>query len=551
MSYLFIFFAAIAALIPLSASEFSKSLYLLHAGKVKEAFSHYQEQATRAGVQDLKTLERLGLGVLKQTMQDKEPKLQLLALYSAGLSEHEEAESYASIMLDSPHISHQLMALNFLAKKRDHFSNQALYQIFRSAPLIMRLEAAFHLVQRGYRPIEDELESLIHRAPPAIHPVFPQLIAPIKSRRSLSLMRRFMHDANPLVRIEAISLACRYQRDDLLREIRASATHADIIQQECCANAFGVLEDSISLPWLQKKMREKSPFISLVCAKSLCRLGDVEAQQYLMDKALEGNLFAITLFNQQENAKDILGKMAHSEDQEIAINSAIALLELGDGRCMPILKNLYSLLQKGVGMVPIHSPGKALGAWRLRPINTPEKMEACLGLYSKIIELSSHVLLEEEYLPFACFVLEQKERCFTSLIMQTLLENGSDESMHILKACQQTLGSPHMRGWATLALFKADKSAVNEEIVLRYIKDFCQQESPEALIDTMDARPFSFDQDPYSLKPLEAFKLFLEMMDCYINAYPDKGIALLVESMQVTKPEYYAPLSGLLLRAMQ
>lgn len=532
-----------------STSEHAQALYLLHVGKVKEAFSLYADTVKITGTQDLKTLERLSLGLIKNGLSGKEDSVQLLSLYSATISEHEEAEKLVATMLESPSVEHKLLALNFLARKKSHITDLALYQVFRTGPLILRLEAAFHLVQRGYAPIEDELESLLHRAPPIIHPIFPQLIAPIKSRRALSLMRRFMHDKNLDVRKEAVSLACRYQRDDLLRDIHALATHADPLLQECCAHAFGVMEDTKSIPWLLKQTESEDSNIALVAANSLNLMKDPKGKARIKEMALEGNLFAISLLAKEESAQDILLELLQSSDRNVVINSAIALLEQGDPRCMPYLKELYRYLSRGVGMIPQKTPGKTLMAWVLRPVNDPKKMNACLGLYSKIIALSAHVLLEEEYLPFAQFVLESEESSFVPVVMASLIDIGSNESLNIVRSCTQSLGAPHLRCWATLSLFKVEKSAVQEDVLVSWMQEFCQKEAP--LVDMSEKDALDFGNDHFSIQPLDAFKLFLEMMDTYVAAYPEKGVELLVTSMQEAKEQYYPALAGLLLRAMQ
>ncbi|HAB99700.1 MAG TPA: hypothetical protein DCE71_07765, partial [Parachlamydiales bacterium] len=139
--------------------------------------------------------------------------------------------------------------------------------------------------------------------------------------------------------------------------MRKRLSLSNIAELEATSFAIGALKDSSSLLKLQKLSNSPSESVRIASALALLRLGDRSAVPSLLEAAQRNNLFAIASLGAVSESEDTLAELLDSEDLQIRINAAIALLQLRDPRCLPVLKEILIQDARDLAIHPYGSLG--------------------------------------------------------------------------------------------------------------------------------------------------------------------------------------------------
>lgn len=528
-------------------------IYLAKNGRLSEAIDAYRHRCQSGHAHDYEVLQQLALYLLEEGARSRDPETVLLSLFGAGLTLHERALPIFEEGVTSAAPQVQLVALNFLGNFQDTRADDLIYKALSSNFLLIRLEAAYLLAKKKHPKAVYQIESLMYKLDPSLKPLFAQLFALHGSDQAIGLLKRMMCDDDEKVRLAAILSAAKYQRDDLLPNIRRQATHLDIVQQEVCASALGVLKDESAASRLDTLASSSNTCVSLAARQALHALGRDQGRKDIEAMAKKGNLFAIAILGEMAGSEEVLASLLQSKDLQVSSNAAIALLHRQDPRC--VLKLIDVLIKdcRDIALVNITSPGKGLKAWKVVP-SAQENLAADLLTLELSTEnreelLRQAVLLPEPaFIALACTVFDTKQYSLVPTVVRLLEQQGSLAVRTVLKKYQQQVGEPLIRYYCNLALYRLREPGPYEE----NLKLWIAQQKQVGLIHFRPSLPWEARQKAgsFQLTPEDTSQLLIESYESLAQSQEEAAIEALLEAIKSGHEKNRYALAGLLFRAV-
>jgi HEAT repeat protein len=537
------------------AAQASHILFLIQSGDTANALQTYQQYCRERGNHDCDLIQQMGLTLLDQGFRTRDPQIQLLTLFGAGVSANERVLYILEDGLSSPYPQLQLIALNFLAHFQNDRADETLNRAMASDNLLIRLEAAFHLASKKYATAVGQTEALMVKVSQDLIPLFPQLYATIGDSHAMKIMRKLLVHPDEKVRVETIFNVAKHGRDDLLPQIRRLATHHNIAQQEACAWALGILGDGSSISKLEILARSSTTMVKLAALRALYQLGKKEAQDEIEKIAKGKDLYAIAALGEMEGSKEVLVNLLQDDNIQVKINASMALLERGDPRCLIPLCDVLIQDARDLALLKTTSIGKSLSAWKVIPSaqeNFEENtlaFEVSLGLRESILAKTIE-LPERDFLRLAHTLLEAQQNDLVPLTVELLENLQTPAAIELLKKHQQKVGAPLVRNYCNLALYRLKQPGPYADILGEWV-------TKQQNVDLIRFRPcVPWDlrdnlESTFLLTPQETSRLLVEAFEAFVETQDDKGIDLLISVIQNGNPKNKYALVGLLMRATQ
>ncbi len=532
-----------------------RCVYFLKAHDVAAAMDIYLDKRHETGIHDFARLEEMALFLLNEGANSENPQEQLASIYGihlAGIAPPFEvlAQGIASKAGDAQQASLQLAALF-----QDDLFDELLLRAMSSSFLPIRLEAGFYLSQKKHPAAAGHLEALFARIPPFFRFVFPEFFAIIGTKEAVSILRTLMDDEEMSCKTEAILSAGRYQRDDLLSVIRKKITHPSHALQEAASNSLMMLRDLSSVPRLKELLKSPSSFVQLSAARALLSLGLEEAQAPITSLLTEGNVYAMHVAGEMRVELDHLAELVKHKELQIRINAGIALLQARDPRGVPAILEILLSDMRDLGIFMISSPGRSLHAWKIVPslsqhaeFKFADPKTITLSVREHLLK-SSLELGEKAFLDIAKMLVAKKEHALIPLL-SSLLENlRTEESLKLLREMAGTAGSPLMRSYAALSLFRLKDKGPYEGM----LRNWLDLHATEDILKFRPTLPFHAraESSSYELTPEEVSRLLFGIYQAFADEHSVRGMDLLVNALRnETSLNRYA-LAGLLLRTLQ
>lgn len=538
-----------------TASYANHILFLMHTGDTAKALKAYQEYVKQNGSHDFELIERIGLILLDQGFRMRDPETSLLTMFGAGISLNEKALYILEEGLTSHQPELQLIALNFLSKYRNDHADVVIHKAMASNYLIVRLEAAFSMARRKDPKATAQTEALMAKVDEEMWSVFPQIYAANGDVQSIKILRKMLAHSDEEIRIEAILGVAENGRDDLLPVIRRLATHHEPAQQEACAAALGILRDETSLAKLQQLAKNSNETIKLAALKALYQLGRKEVQREIEILAKKGDLFAIALLGDMPGSEDVLAGLLKDDSSQVMANAAIALLELGDPRCLPLISEILVKDARDLAVIKVSSPGKSLSAWKIVPSSqqnfkdNPMALEVSLHAREALL-MQSIDLPEKHLITLANAIFDKQQNDLVPTLVEVLENHPTPEVIALLKKQQQKAGAPLIRNYCNLALYKLKEAGPYADNLRAWVT---QQQNID-LIRFRPLLPLNFKKEvetSFNLTPQETSRLLVEAFEAFVSTQDDKGIEMLISVIQNGNSKNKYALIGLLMRAIQ
>lgn len=530
------------------------ALYLMHTQEVEQAIDRYLELAEKTGSQNYEILQQMALSLMRQGSKSKDPQVQILSMYGAGLANSAQSIDILETGINSHNPEAQMVALHFIANSPDDYSSRLLSEAMSSQFLMMRMEAAYYMAAKKHPRAVGHIESLMHRLPEFFKPYFPNFFALAGTSEAMAILTHLLDDPHPVVRIGAILSAAAFGRDDLLPHIRKKASHAHSAELEAIALALGTLKDSSSVPTLRKMTQIGSDTLKISAFKALHNLGDTTVQSSLTDLALQGNVFAVEALGSMHGSEDTLLKLANARDLQIRVNAAISLLKLGDSRCVPYLYEIFVKDIRDLALQPLFSMGRGAQAIKvipsadLRSKDPTIDLSYSLGIKEQLLQQSA-ALEEGAFLTLAEMIFLSKQNALIPSVIYHLEQMQSQGALSLLMKYSQKTGMPFLRGYCNLALYRLQLEGPYEKQLIQWIED----QKHEELIQLRAMVPNStkMDQTNFALTPEETSRLLIDAFTAIAARQNEKSITLLLKAIQKGNPLNRYALAGLLLRATE
>ncbi len=527
-------------------------LHAIHTGDIPRALELYQNYRETSGEHDIELVQQIGLILLDKGSKSSDPQTKLMTLFGAGISTNERCLYILEEGLSSPSPEMQLIALNFLARYENDRADEALNRALGANHVLVRLEALQHLAKKKHPKAVGQIEALMAKLGDSLTPIFPQLYAMVGDAAAMKIMKKLLAHPDEEVRVAAILSAAKFERDDLLPQIRKLAAQHAIIQQEACAIALGRLHDESSIPRLEALTQANSLTTRLAAWQALYRLGKKETSSLVEKVAKEGNLYAIAILGEMQGSEDILFELTKDANLQIRINAALALLERVDPRCLKPLVEILLHDSRDLAFVKAASISTGLAAWKAVPSasqNLKEEQiafELSLNMREEALQKAME-LPPKIFLQLAEAIFQTHQNDLVPLTVAQLENIRSPESIALLKTYAQKAGAPLVRNYCNLTLFNLREEGPYEENLRQWI--MAQQEE-----DFIRLRPYIpwEVRDPnshYELSPHETSKLLIEAFESFAQTQEDKGVDVLLDALLHGNIKNRYALAGLLIRA--
>jgi HEAT repeat protein len=529
--------------------------YLMQCHRFSSSIELYQEYRKAIGKHDFDVLQQMALILLEQGALNRDPEKQLLSIFGSGIAGIASCFGVLEEGIASSNSQTQMAAIQFLARLQDDRSDELLNKAMSSEYFFARLEAAYQLSMRKAKTAAGQIEALMYRVPHQLRFFFPEFFALIGTADAIGVLRHLMDDTQAMVRVEAILSAARHGRDDLLPQIRTAVTHLNGAEQEACAAALGSLKDSGSLPTLQKLADSPSSNVRLAALRSLYHLGQLSAKERVIAMAKEQNLFAINLLAEMSDTQDTLAPLLLSENIQVRLNAAIALLKHRDSRAVGPILEILIRDTRDLGMQPQFSVGNSLVSWKIVPSVLQHMKEAqvdlqaiTLGQREKLLK-DCLELSERDFLFIARRVLDSKQTELVPVLVNLLENLQTPEAIQLLKDKARQAGQPLLRIYCNLALFRLKQPGSHEQV----IREWLVHQKDTEMIRFRPQIPWSMrmTDSHFDLTPEENSRLLIEACEALAGRHDEKSIDTLLEMISTGHANNRYVLAGLLIHAIQ
>lgn len=530
-------------------------LFLVQQGKNDLALQLYRQHYTAQGIHNYELLHKIALGLLDYGFRQNDPESQLMALFGASVSAHDEAYYILEQSIQSRYPQIQLVSLQALARFQNDQADKTLTRALSSEYLPIRFEAIHQLCLKKHPKAVAQAESLMYKIPKEYASLFPQLYAHIESEASNQILRRLLNHTIEEVRVEAILNIAKKGRDDFLPQIRQLASHVSFSQQEACSYALGVLKDSRSIARLTKLSQSQYPTVALAANQALYRIErHPAALQAITEKALDGQVIAVQILGKIEGTEDTLVQLMKHRDFQVRLNATLSLLEKNDIRCIEGLKDILIHDNRNLAFTSETSPGRVFKT--AKGISSASQLlKNDQEAYIKNLKFKENVLTKAQNLPENVF-LTLADQLFSThqheliaTVVNLLEESGSENSVLLLKKYQQQPGAPYIRQYCNLALYRLKEQGPYGESLRLWVKSKQEEELirftelPSIEIKNLEAK--------YKMEPEEISRLLIDTFEAFAEQQDEEGLETLLEAIEHGHKKSKYALAGLLLRATQ
>lgn len=554
----FLFFLALSfSSLSASFSQNSYSLqgqilFLLQQGEHEQALKLYQSRFQEQGKHDFELLHQMGLRILDHGFRKRDAECQLFSLFGAGVSAHEDAYYILEESVKNPQPLIQFVALGALAHFQNDRADQAILKALGTSSLEVRYEAVHQLCKKKHPQAVSQVESLMYKTPKAYMSIYPPLFAMVGDPHSTRILRKLLNDSSKDIRLAAILSIAKYQRDDLLPQVRQQSSQFQFTLQEACAFAFGSLKDEVSLPRLEKLSISQYPCVSLAAHYALYQLGRDNSISFIEEAARKENVFAIAILGEISDRPKVLLELLENSNLQISLNAMISLLKQHHPEAMKQIGEVLIRDKRDLGFVVYASPGETLKAWRVIP-SASQLLKDDLKTYRE------HVGLKESLLEIVCEkdraqffalshqIFSKQQNDLIPRTVELLIEIGNKEAIDCLKQHQQQLGAPLVRQYCNLALYRLQEPGPYGEQLRQWVKT----QSQTQFIRFKPFSPWKLGENSYNLTPEEASQLLIKAFETFAAKQDTQGIETLIEAIATGHSKNKYALAGLLLRATQ
>lgn len=526
-------------------------MYNMQAGHVSRAIELYQAHQQQSGHHDLELLQKLGLVLIDQGWRNQDPEVQVLTIFGAGISTNEKTLYILEGGLRSPFPQIQLVALNLLSKFQHDDADDILNKALGANHLLVRIEALSYLAEKKHPKAVAQIEALMSKVDEKILPLFPKLFAMVGDATSIKNLKKLLNHATQEVRIAAILSAAKFDRDDLLPQIRTLASHHEIPQQEACAIALGLMHDDTSIPRLEKMMNSSSNNVRLAALQALYRLGKHEVKVHIEEMAQSSNLFAAAALGDINGSEPLLRKLLSDKQIQVRINACLALLKRQDPACLPFLKEILIYDSRDLCFDKVTSIGGGLTAWKAVPSGRQNfqgdnlAFEVSLNMREMALKQALD-LSEKDFLQIANILFEHQQNELIPTLVDLLENLQSPEAIALLKKYRHKAGAPLVRNYCNLALFSMGEEGPYAD----QLKDWVLKQQKMELIRFRPCLPWEArEESKYELTPEETSRLLVDTFEAFARSQNDKGISVLLEAIAHGNDKNKYALAGLLIRA--
>lgn len=530
----------------------NRIFFLLHRGELVDAINLYQE-SIESGKHEHEILEQISQIILEQGARDSNPEIQLMALFGAGISANEKALYVIEECIRSPNPQLQLAALGLIARSQSENVDEVLRIALKSPFLIIRLEALYHLAENKNPRVATYTESLMAIVNDELLPIFPEIFVVAGDGPSTRMLKRLITHPEENVRLATVLALTKQKRDDFLPKIRTLATHHSPRQLEVCANAFGTLKDGASIPrlrWLSTSHHEHVKLSSLL---ALYRLGCKDVKNDIENMAIQEDLYAIAALQEISGTEETLSNLINSSNPHVRINATLGLLEKKDKRSLKILPEILLTDSRDYAFTKIFSKGRSLSAWKVIPSAT-QNFEETPQLHEISLKLKEEALIktleldEKSFLKIADTILDSKQNELVPMLVSLLENKRSADTINLLKKHQQKVGSPLIRQYCNLALYRLREIGPYNDLIKNWIVTHMHE-------TLFRFTPPSKDEDKiggtFALTPDETSKLLIDSIESLAKAQNTLSVDILLEIIKNGNPNNRYALAGLLMRIAQ
>jgi HEAT repeat protein len=527
-------------------------LFLLQQGEHEQALKIYQEEFQASGQHDFELLHQMGLRILDYGFRQNDPECQLLALFGAAVSAHEDAYYILEESIKSPYSPIQLVALSALARFQNDRADQAMMRALGSPSLEVRYEAIHQLCKKKHPQAISQAESLMYKTPRAFMAIFPPLFAMIDDAHSTRILRKLFNHSSQTVRLAVILSIAKYQRDDLLPQLRQQASQLQFALQEACAATLGTLKDEVSIPKLEKLALSQYSTVSLAAHVALYQLGREASIKAIELAAQKEDLFAISALSSIPDRSEVLLELLENPNVQIRFNAIIALLEHNHSRALDLISEVMIRDKKDLAFTAYHSPGHVFKAWKVTS-SASQLLKDDLNAYHEHLELKESILEKvrklspKHFIALAHQILSKQQNDLVPHTIELLEHLDTKEAIECLKQHQQQFGAPLVRHYCNLALYRLQEPGPYAEQLRQWVK----AQSQTQFIRFQPFSPWAFGENSYTLTPEETSKLLIESFETFATQQDTQGIETLIEAIATGHAKNKYALAGLLLRATQ
>lgn len=535
-----------------SKAEVGRILFLVHQGEHDRALKLYKNLFQSRKQHDYELLHQIGLKILSEGCYKNDPESQLLSLFGASVSAHEDAYDILEHSLKNRFPEIQLVALNALAHFQTDRADQALLRALGSSFLQVRYEAVHLLCKKKHPQAVNQAESLLYKSPKALWPLYPSLFASSTDPHSTNILSKLLSHFSEKVRLAAILSISKYERDDFLQKIRQRACHCSFALQEASAYTLGCLKDTEGVPLLKQLTTSQYSTVALAAHLALFHLGDENAIKTLEKCAQKGDVFAIASLGTISDQSHVLLQLLESSEPQVHFNALIALIEQNHPRGLELIDEILLRGKKDLAFTPYHSPGKSIKAWKVISSasqllkNDPFAYQEHLNLK---ISLLKKVSAQEEshFIDLAHQIFTKQQNDLIPATIELLEELNTKKAIECLKQHQQQLGAPLVRQYCNLALYRLNEPGPYGE----QLRQWVNVQSKTEFIRLRPINPWEYGESCFTLSPEETSQLLIEAFEAFATQQDSFGIETLIEAIATGHAKNKYALAGLLLRATQ
>ncbi len=527
-------------------------LYAIHRGEAKNGFENYLNYAGECKTQDFSLLQQAAKALLEQGIDSKDPEIQLMCMFGAGVSTSTEMLPILEKGLHSSELKIQLVALSYLGKLQDDDANRLLLDSLSSPFVIVRLEALLELAKANHPSTMSHLQSLMHKVPPQIRALFSQIAIHVEGSEASRFLRRLLSDPDVEVRVDTILTVADGGRDDFLPMLRTLAQGASYAQQESCALAFGALKDHLSLGKLKNFAESRQETVKLAACMSLHTLGETNYLAPIESEAKNGSLFAIGILGILQEGREVLAALLSHTERDVRLNAVLALLAQRDRRVLDHLDEILFDDARDTGFWRISSPSGGLKAWKTRP-SAHQQDKQFPGIVGQTLGLREKVLIhclefeEADFLKLARKIFQKKQNNLIPIVIELLQNKKSDSVIQFLKEGYQKAGAPLIRNYCTLALYRMKEEGPYEEQLIAWVK----ARGSEELIRFKEDKDTPSFSDPHNLNPEETSRFLIEACETLASVQNQAGTLALIHTIAYGNAKNRYALAGLLMRTTE
>lgn len=527
-------------------------LFLIQQGQHQQAIKIYQKYFQETNQHDFEILHQIGLGILDHGFRQKDPESQLLALFGASVSAHEDAFYIIEGSLKNRQPQIQLIAISALARFQDHIADQALIRALGSRQLLIQYEAVRSLCKMKHPKAESLAESLMYKLPTEFWPAFPDLFAISDVQNSTNILLKLLNHSSNDIRLASIISVGKHHRDDLIVMIRKLMISNHFAQQEACAKALGDLKDEFSIPQLKILTRSQYNQVALSAAFALYQMGLKDAKKTIENYALKQDLFAIALLGKIEDSSEVLISLASHPDMQIRLNCLVSLLEQHHPKALEMVDEFLIRDQRDLAFSSQLSSGKALKIWKVTS-SAGELFKEDVSAYLENVAFKEYLIQkvreisEIKLIQLAHVIFNRQQNELVPVMTANLEELNNKNALTCLIEHHQQLGAPFVRMYCNLSLYRLQEEGPYRNNIQEWVK----KQSQTDFIRFQSFNPWKIGQESFSLTPEETSKILIEACETFAQHQDLEGIETLIEVIASGHSKNKYALAGLLVRAAQ